>query len=72
MRTFNVSVLGVLSCVVMIGATPIGNRSLVDPPNALANAPNRVYVALQQFMGGSDPIEILSPVAWLIAWTSQQ
>ena len=30
MRTFNVSFLAVLSCIAMIGATPIGNRSPAD------------------------------------------
>ena len=48
MRTFNVSFLAVLSCIAMIGATPlaIGNGS-PDPPVV----PDAVmYVALQQFV----------------------
>ena len=44
MRTFNVSLLAVLSCITMIGATSIGNRS---PNNAQKIA---AYVALQQLM----------------------
>jgi hypothetical protein len=43
MRTFNVSFLAVLSCIAMISATPIGNRS---PAEALVVP----YVALQQLM----------------------
>ena len=44
MRTFNVSFLAVLSCIVMIGATSIGNRS----PNRAQEL--AAYVALQQLM----------------------
>ena len=56
MRTFNVSFLAVLSCIVMIGATSIGNRSpqspdtstlLQDPPRLVRHA---AYVAFQQLM----------------------
>ena len=41
MRTFNVSFLTVLSCIAMIGATPIGNRSPADGEQLK-------YVTLQQ------------------------
>jgi hypothetical protein len=44
MRTFNVSFLAVLSCIAMIGATSIGNRSPDTLPEPAA------YVALQQAM----------------------
>ena len=42
MYIFNVSFLVVLSCIAMIGATPIGGRS---PDEAIDE-----YVTLQQFM----------------------
>ena len=46
MRTFNVSFFAVLSCIAMIGATPIGNRSPEAPvPNPVPYIP---YVTLQQ------------------------
>ena len=41
MRAFNASFLVVLSCIAMIGATPIG-RSAAEAPDE--------YVALQQLM----------------------
>ena len=54
MRTFNISFLAVLSCIVMIGATPIRNNvdtcsrnkdiTLIDGAIAVK------YVALQQLM----------------------
>ena len=43
MHTFNISFLAVLSCFVMIGATPIGNH--YSPVEALDE-----YVTLQQLM----------------------
>ena len=42
MHIFNASSLAVLSCIAMIGATPIGGRSPAEAPDE--------YVALQQFM----------------------
>ena len=47
MRTFNLSFLAVLSCIAMIGATSIGNRSpFLD--NLILNP--IAYVALQQLL----------------------
>ena len=45
MRTFNISFLAVLSCIAMIGATPIENRSPHSPAEA-----RDMYVASQQLM----------------------
>ena len=42
MHAFNASFLAVLSCIAMIGATPIGGRSPAEAPDE--------YVALQQLM----------------------
>ena len=47
MRTFIVGFVAVLSCVAMIGATPVGSRSPVEA----VEAPSIEYVALQQLMG---------------------
>ena len=53
MRTFNVSfltvLLAVLSCVAMIGATPIGTRSLAEARRQ-AESEGLLYVNLQQLM----------------------
>ena len=46
MRTCNVSFLAVLSCIAMIGATPIENRSLAEA-RQFGGLP---YVALQQLV----------------------
>ena len=46
MRTFNVSFLAMLSCIAMIGATSIGNRSPQSPDSADRTG----YVVLQQLM----------------------
>ena len=46
MRTFIVSFLAMLSCIAMIGATSIGNRS----PQSFDPADVSRYVALQQLM----------------------
>ena len=46
MRTFNVSFLAMLSCIAMIGATSIENRSPQSPDPAQLTR----YVALQQLM----------------------
>ena len=48
MRTFNISFLAVLSCVAIIGATPIGNRSLAEARQD--GPPQPLYVTLQQLM----------------------
>ena len=51
MRTFNVSFLAVLSCIAMIDATSIGNRSPFFGPIFDPLLPNFTpYVALQQHM----------------------
>ena len=58
MRTFNVSLLTVLSCIAMISATPIGNRSPVEAPvveidldiKEELKGVDPSYVALQQLM----------------------
>ena len=60
MRTFNVGFLAVLGCIAMIGATPIGDHSLVEaikarqlPPILSPTSPPGpplAYVALQQLM----------------------
>ena len=66
MRTFNISFLVVLSCIAMIGATPIGNGnpnpSIVDKdfniPSCSGDQQTKVadisimakYIALQQLM----------------------
>ena len=51
MRTFNFGLLAVLSCISMIGATPIGN----DAP---AGLPPPMYVPWQQLMdSGPDTIK---------------
>jgi hypothetical protein len=46
MRTFIVGFVAVLSCIAMIGATPVGSRSPVEA----VEAPSLEYVALQQLM----------------------
>ena len=58
MRTFNFGLLAMLSCIAMIGATPIGN----DAP-AIGRRQQSMYVLwfLVAAHGGSDPITILSP-----------
>ena len=58
MRTFNVSFLAVLSCIAMIGATPIGNGNTFNIPSCSGNEQTKVidisvfakYIALQQLM----------------------
>ena len=63
MRTFNVSFLAVLSCIAMIGATPIGNPSPIvdrdlDTVTCTRNSDTPLidigidirYIALQQLM----------------------
>ena len=56
MRTFNFGLLAVLSCIAMIGATPIGN----DAP---AGLPQPMYVPWQQLMDMVDltRLNIISP-----------
>jgi hypothetical protein len=56
MRTFNFGFLAVLSCIAMIGATPIGN----DAP---AGLPPPMYVPWQQLMDMVDltRLNIISP-----------
>ena len=46
MRTFIVGFVAVLSCIAMIGATPVENRSPVEA----VEAPSDEYVALQQLV----------------------
>ena len=60
MRTFNVSFLAVLSCVAMIGATPIGTRSLVEARQAESEGP-QLYVNLQQI---KEVLKFIIQQAW--------
>ena len=52
MRTFNINVLAVLSCIAIIGATPIRNCSPQSPDTTLpeVNPQLVAYVPLQQLM----------------------
>ena len=60
MRTFDIIFLAVLSCIAMIGATSIGDRSPVMPRDL------NEYVACNNSCT-HDLIEILSPAASKIA-----
>jgi hypothetical protein len=51
MRTFNFGLLAVLSCIAMIGATPVGNDAPVEAIGRRQPMPvPPMYVPLQQFM----------------------
>ena len=65
MRTFNFGLLAVLSCIAMIGATPIGNDA---PAEAIGRRQQSMYVpwSLAAAQGGSEPIIILSPALALL------
>ena len=58
MRTFSFTLLAVLSCIAMIGATPIGNRA---PAEAIVR--RQLYVPWQQLMEVLTRLKILSPAA---------
>ena len=60
MRTFNVSFLTVLSCIAMIGATSIENRSSISGPPELESEPSDDSTDLPQCVALRQLMEVLT------------